>query len=71
MTRADLAVRTYAGGMNIVHLTDEELEMARHGMKAYLLTFGHDEADTVAVIRAVLARLAAAQSEPDPSTAVG
>ena len=62
---------TYAGGMNTVHLTDEELEMARHGMTAFLLTFGHDEADTVAAIRAVLARLAAAQPEQDPSAAVG
>ena len=61
----------YAGGMNIVHLTDAELEMARHGMTAYLRSFGHDEADTLVLIRAVLARLAAAQPEPDPSQAVG
>lgn len=57
--------------MYTIHLTDEELEMARHGMKAYLLNFGHDEADVAVVIRAVLARLAAAQPEQDPSTAVG
>ncbi len=57
--------------MNTVHLTDAELEMARHGMTAYLYTFGHDEADTVVTIKAVLARLAAAQPEPDPSAAVG
>ena len=62
---------TYAGGMNIVHLSDEELEIARHGMTAYLRAFGHDEADTVVLIKAVLARLAAAQTEPDPSAAVG
>ena len=43
--------------------------MARHGMTAYLLTFGHDEAETVIAIKAVLAKLAAAQSEPDPSAA--
>jgi hypothetical protein len=55
--------------MNTVHLTDEELEIARHGMTAFLLTFGHDEHDTVVLIRAVLERLAAAQ--PDPSSAVG
>jgi hypothetical protein len=60
----------YAGGMNIVHLTDEELEMARHGMTAYLRSFGHDEADTHVRIRAVLARLAAAQPEQDPSAAL-
>jgi hypothetical protein len=40
-------------------------------MTAYLRSFGHDEADTVAAIRAVLARLAAAQPEPDPEAAVG
>lgn len=45
--------------------------MARHGMRAFLLNFGHDEADTVVLIRAVLARLAAAQAEQDPPAAVG
>ncbi len=59
--------------MNTIHLTDEELEMARHGMTAYLRSFGHDEADTVERIKAVLAALAAAQPEPDrgPSANVG
>ena len=57
--------------MNTIHLTDEELEMTRHGMRAFLLNFGHAEADTAVVIRAVLARLAAAQPEQDPSAAVG
>ena len=57
--------------MNTIHLTDEELEMARQGMTAYLRSFGHDEADTIVLIRAVLARLAAAQPEPDSSAAIG
>lgn len=57
--------------MNTIHLTDAELEITRHGMTAYLRSFGHDEADTVILIRAVLARLAAAQQEADPSAAVG
>ena len=57
--------------MNTVHLTDEELEIARHGMTAYLHSFGHDEADTVLLIRAVLARLAAAQPEPGSPAAAG
>jgi hypothetical protein len=61
----------YAGGMNTVHLTDEELEITRHGMTAYLRSFGHDEADTVVLIRAVLARLAAARPELDSSAAAG
>jgi hypothetical protein len=45
--------------MNTIHLTDEELEIAHHGMTAYLRSFGHDEADTFVLIRAVLARPAA------------
>lgn len=57
--------------MNTIHLTDEELEIARHGMTAYLHSFGHDEADTVVLIRAVLARLAAARSEASPSAVAG
>jgi hypothetical protein len=52
--------------MNTIHLTDAELEMARHGMTAYLRTFGHDEADTVLAIRAVLARLDDAETEVQP-----
>ena len=55
--------------MNTIHLTDEELAMARHALTAYLRSFGHDEADTIVIIRAVLARLAAAQPEPDTSAA--
>jgi hypothetical protein len=55
--------------MNTIHLTDEELEMARHAMTSYLRNFGHDEADTIVVIRAVLARLAAAESESAQSSA--
>jgi hypothetical protein len=57
--------------MNTVHLTDEELEIARHGMTAHLHSFGHDEADTVVLIRAVLARLAAARPEPDSPAGAG
>jgi hypothetical protein len=57
--------------MNTVHLTDAELEIARHGMTAYLHSFGHDEADTVVLIRAVLARLATAQPDVDAPAAAG
>jgi hypothetical protein len=57
--------------MNTIHLSDAELEIARHGMTAYLSSFGHDEADTVALIRAVLDRLAHAQEEPEAAHAVG
>jgi hypothetical protein len=57
--------------VNTIHLTDAELEMARHGMTAYLRCFGHDEADTLAVIKAVIARLAVASREPDAPIATG
>ena len=49
--------------MYAVHLTDAELEMARHALRAYLLAFGHDEAATVSEIKRVIAKLQAAQAE--------
>ncbi len=51
--------------MNTVHLTDEELEMTRHALRAYLLAFGHDEADTHLVIRRVLAKVKAVEPAGD------
>ena len=59
------------GAMNSIHLTDAELEMARHGMTAFLRSFGHDEADTLAVIKSVIAKLAAAQPEPEQPVVIG
>jgi hypothetical protein len=49
--------------MNGIHLTDAELETARHALQAYLQAFGHDEAETVGAIKRVIAKLAAAQVE--------
>lgn len=49
--------------MNTIHLADDELEMARHALQAYLLAFGHDEADTHRTIRRVLGKLDAAEHE--------
>lgn len=51
--------------MNTIHLTDAELELARHALQAYLLAFGHGEADTVHKIRAVMAKFDTAQAEGD------
>jgi hypothetical protein len=51
--------------MNIIHLTDDELEMARHALQAYFQAFGHDEADTLASIRRVLAKFRAAEPESE------
>ena len=49
--------------MNVVVLSDAELEMARHALRAYLLAFGHDEAATVGEIKRVIAKLDTAQLE--------
>jgi len=49
--------------MNTIHLSDEELEMARQALLAYLRVFGHDEADTHQAVRDVLAKLRAAEPE--------
>jgi hypothetical protein len=49
--------------MYMLHLSDSELETARHALRAYLSDFGHDEADTIAEIRRVIAKLDAAQAE--------
>ena len=48
---------------NMIHLTDDELRLANNAMQAYLRTFGHDEADTVAQIRRVIAKFVAAEPE--------
>ena len=57
--------------MNTIHLTDEELEMARQALQAYLLAFGHDEADTHQAIRRVLAKLRAAEPEGEAHRVAG
>ena len=48
--------------MYVIHLTDGELETARHALRAYLSAFGHDEAETVGEIKRVIAKLNTAQS---------
>lgn len=50
--------------MNTIHLTDAELETARHALQSYLQDFGHEEADTLEAIKQVIRKLRAA--EPDP-----
>jgi len=57
--------------MYAVHLTDTELETARHALRAYLSAFGHDEADTVGEIKRVIAKLNAAQAEGNAAQAEG
>ena len=55
--------RPTLGCMNTIHLSDSELEMARHALEAYLRAFGHDEADTVREIKRVILKLSAALPE--------
>jgi hypothetical protein len=57
------AEKSYIDVMNTVHLSDQELELTRQAVQAYLRVFGHDEADTHREIRAVLAKLRAAEPE--------
>lgn len=54
-----------------MHLSDAELELTRHAMHSYLSTFGHDEADVVAKIRSVLAKLDAAEHEDEQQVFIG
>lgn len=54
--------------MNTIHLTDDELKMARHALRAYKLAFGHDEADTLAEINRVITKLRAAEPEVEESS---
>jgi ribosomal protein L29 len=49
--------------MYVIHLTDAELETARHALRAYLSAFGHDEAETVGEIKRVIAKLNTAQTD--------
>jgi hypothetical protein len=51
--------------MYVIHLTDAELETARHALRAYLAAFGHDEASTVSEIRRVIEKLQAAQADSE------
>lgn len=57
--------------MNTIHLTDLELKTARQGMEAFLQGFTHHEADILHAIRAVIARLDAAQAEDDGDALAG
>ena len=65
MTIACAIGATYPERMNTIHLTDAELEMARHALGAYMRAFGHDEADTLRTIRQVVAKLDAALPEDE------
>ena len=61
MSTCIVAGQPYPSDVNTVHLTEAELEMARHALRAYLGVFGHDETDTTAKIKSVIAKLDAAR----------
>ena len=45
--------------MTTIELTDDELRLLRNALKAFLDDFGHEEADVVAAIKALLAKIPA------------
>ena len=47
----------YAFGMHTVELTDEELRIVREALHSYLDDFGHEEADILQLLKAILAKL--------------
>jgi len=45
--------------MHPIELTDEELRLVRAALHAYLDDFGHEEADVLRALKAILAKLPA------------
>lgn len=43
--------------MHTIQLTDDELRLVRAALSSFLDDFGHDEADVVRALRALLAKL--------------
>jgi hypothetical protein len=43
--------------MNTIELTDEELRLVQAALHSYLDDFGHDEADVMRAIKALIAKL--------------
>jgi hypothetical protein len=49
--------------MHTIELTEDELRLVRSALHAYLDDFGHDEADVLRELKAILAKL---PDEPGP-----
>jgi hypothetical protein len=43
--------------MHTIELTDEELRLVRAALTSYLEDFGHEEADILRALKAIIARL--------------
>jgi hypothetical protein len=46
--------------MKTIELTDEELRLTQNAVRAFLEDFGHDQADLLKALKALLAKLEAA-----------
>ena len=46
--------------MYVIELSESELRVVRQALEAYLEEFGHEEAETVRLIKSVMARVRAA-----------
>jgi hypothetical protein len=47
--------------MHTIELTDEELRLLRAALRSYLDDFGHEEADVLRRLKALIAKLPAAE----------
>ena len=47
----------YSPGMHTIELNDEELRLLRAALHSYLDDFGHEEADVLRAVKALLAKL--------------
>ena len=50
--------------MNTIELNDDELRLLHAALHAYLNDFGHEEADLLRRIKALIARLPPAETTP-------
>jgi hypothetical protein len=50
-------VNPYATGMHTIELTEDELRLVRAALVSYLDDFGHEEADVLRAVKAIIAKL--------------
>jgi len=55
--------------VHTIELTDDELRLVRSALTSYLEDFGHDEADVLREIKAVLAKLPPRDAGSDETAA--
>lgn len=52
--------------MHTIELTDDELRIVQAAVRSYLDDFGHDEADLLRAVKALIAKLPQAPAPPSP-----